>query len=600
MGFDDPRKELLDELEPDAVKEMVEKEPRALRFSSFNESLRDWIIDAWRSCGKWPLSHPPGKYISGLTAGSSLFRLAGFIGQGLKIEYTHLLVLRKILGRLSGGKRPEFYRAFRYFYLLMRARRGFVQSLDMYPIFCRHRPLQRLFGWRPSRWRRVTSGFIKLSEGKGRKKVLLSCDHLSCSLDYWNGCGNLRLRWLDRLIDFQAEELRVIRDFCKEVSRKSRKIVLSWHNATLGAIGGWAFSPTVASVLSGLKKKADLRTLWERNIKLCKSDEELGEALRLFESRIVIPAVRFYIWLEAQCRKIIPEKKPLLERCLNKLCRCSPEWEWIREKLTPDETSASYPFPPLSGDLLKGLRFLGWFEKQRKLWIRGWALYDSLIELGYELLDRREKEHIVLPRIDKFFISTRRTGDVEYLALLVRRLVRRHGDRILLLLWDDTVHASCPSLYLAIRKLLDLGASARGLGIFANGKEGNDPEPDDVVKDSERYKVFILRPYERTLKGAFGEFFHQSDHSFFQSYSPAWRDGLSFIYSGTAIENFLSLPISSGEYASWVICNGKKIPFGVWFRAILRKRIGVSDRFAVGLEGFGDVDKCYARWANLE
>ncbi|SFM68749.1 hypothetical protein [Thermodesulforhabdus norvegica] len=586
---------LLQELNPGEIKGIVEASFRASRLRALDDILKEWITDVWKSCGKWPFSYPLGKCVGKLVGGNNAFRIADFLRQDLPLKHYELIELVKLFGSLSADKRREFFRCFRHLVLKSGKGRKRVRSLDLYPAFFRLSNSPGFLKWKPARWRRTVSGVVKPLAGRNFEKEFILCRHFPCSVDYWGGYGNLSFKWLDKLISCQADELRFIRSFCREVSKKSRKVLLSWHNATLGAVGGWAFSGPVREIVSNSGDPARLICLLNEAGNCREYRKSLARSWKLFESRIVIPALRFYLWLESQCWKMGGGRRACIQMLLERFCRKFPDWERLRAEIPFDDLS----FPPVSGSLLRGLRFLSWCEGQRRLWEKGWSMCDVLIEQGHKLLRAGRIDSVVLPRIDKFFMSTRRTADVEYLTVLVKRLIQRHKNKIIILFWDDTVHSSHPSLYLAIKKLVDSGIPVCGLGIFSNGQAGSDPDPDYVVERTKDCTLFILRPYERPYGGGFTELFLKRDYSFFNNYSPTWRDGLSFIYSGTAVENFVSLPCLAEGHTFWVLSGGRRVPFGVWFRAVLRARLGIPDSLLREYEGTAGLEALYARWANL-
>ncbi|MEN6437095.1 MAG: hypothetical protein ABFD97_00790 [Syntrophobacter sp.] len=58
---------------------------------------------------------------------------------------------------------------------------------------------------------------------------------------YWGGVGKRKLLFWERLAQEQARELAEIVRLTEEVSTRTRRVVLSWHNASLAAAGGWGF-----------------------------------------------------------------------------------------------------------------------------------------------------------------------------------------------------------------------------------------------------------------------------------------------------------------------------------------------------------------------
>ncbi len=67
---------------------------------------------------------------------------------------------------------------------------------------------------------------------------------------YWGGERSRKIAFWEKLIENQAGELSEIRRLSREVSSRTGRVVLSWHNASLGAAGGWAFEDFAAQFAS--------------------------------------------------------------------------------------------------------------------------------------------------------------------------------------------------------------------------------------------------------------------------------------------------------------------------------------------------------------
>ena len=65
---------------------------------------------------------------------------------------------------------------------------------------------------------------------------------------YWGGARSRRLAFWEKLVRAQAAELTEIRRLATGVSSRTGRVVLSWHNASLGAAGGWAIRRRGSSV----------------------------------------------------------------------------------------------------------------------------------------------------------------------------------------------------------------------------------------------------------------------------------------------------------------------------------------------------------------
>ena len=109
-------------------------------------------------------------------------------------------------------------------------------------------------------------------------------------------------------------------------------------------------------------------------------------------------------------------------------------------------------------------------EKARKTWADGLILLFALANQGQRMIDSGKISSLVLPWIDKFFISSRRQADSIYLERLFR-FVSDNIKKPLILFWDDTSHREAPSLGIALEDMAGRGLPFRGIGSFDPGAE---------------------------------------------------------------------------------------------------------------------------------
>ena len=207
----------------------------------------------------------------------------------------------------------------------------------------------------------------------------------------------------------------------------------------------------------------------------------------------------------------------------------------------------------------------------------------------------------MLPRVDKFFISTKRTQDTTYLTLLLRKILDYFRERVIILLWDDTFHNKEPSLYLAIKKILKEGYPIKGLGIYECGFITKSPNPSEVVNLASKYEVFVLRPFE-TESVSFNQVFRHRSFSFFRNYSPSWRDGLNFIYAGTQVFPLLSVQTMLEEYAPWVVVGRNRYLAGDFIKRKLHDKFMNEEKHSFTPQYYPEqrIISCYNWWANLK
>ncbi|MGC9195584.1 MAG: hypothetical protein ACP5IL_09035 [Syntrophobacteraceae bacterium] len=379
---------------------------------------------------------------------------------------------------------------------------------------------------------------------------------------YWNGAGSGKLAFWDRLVCCQAEELTQIRRLAHEVSKLTGRVVLSWHNASLGAAGGWAFEDLGAVV---------------KGPGFC--DGFTGKVLR--EAQRIGKSLDF-AWAEDLFARRIERlfaPKPPLPFC------GSGKHEW---------SGALAPHQRVTGAQRRS-----WIDDCRKTWGEGLSLLFALAKEAQGMLYTGKIPSFVLPWIDKFFISSRRRADVVYLAELFG-FVSRYIQTPLILFWDDSTHGGAPSLGLAIEDMAAKGLPFAGLGLFnAHLSRGYAAERDDALRiiaaGYPEKSLFALRPMsEKHSPGAFRQIFKDLDWSFFSHYDSSWKDNLAFLYTGTQVFPLLGSQTEIESVCPWVARQGKKYAFGAWLRRFLRY-VSLGET----CEASGGLYSNYASWANL-
>lgn len=375
---------------------------------------------------------------------------------------------------------------------------------------------------------------------------------------YWGGAGSRKIAFWERLVSCQALELTQIRRLAHDVSRRTGRVVLSWHNASVGAAGGWGFENPALGGGNGcevLKEAARIR-----------KSLDLASAMQLWSLRI----------------------KRLFGPVLSS-----------RESGASEPDKYEWRGPLALHQRLSRPEILAGVQRSGKSWAEGLSLLFALANQGRRMLDSGAVDSLVLPWIDKFFISSRRQADVEYLERLLR-FVATNIESPLILFWDDTPHAIAPSLGLALSRMADAGLPFRGIGLFnASLSEGHGAEREKALSIiSEEYPqkaLFALRPMkERHCPGAYRRIFEELDESFFLNYDSSWKDNLAFLYAGTLVFPLLGTQTEMESLSPWIVTEGKRYGFGAWFRRSLRHVcLGKSH------EASSPIDLKYCAWANL-
>jgi len=424
---------------------------------------------------------------------------------------------------------------------------------------------------------------------------------------YWGGEGSRKIAFWERLIANQAGELFEIRRLSREVSSRTGRVVLSWHNASLGAAGGWAFEELAAQfdspglyslfVQAVLKEAAEIRKSFDISsaMDLCAMRVD-----RLFAPKMVSAVEHLLISeLFASCRGPTPAgegprgpagiKEPesyLWNESTNRIANGN-KYEW---------PGALSPHQRISTG-----QVLAWIEKSHKRWAEGLILLFALANQGQRMLDSGDIPSLVLPWIDKFFISSQRRADLTYLERLFR-LVSANIGRPLILFWDDTSHSKAPSFGLALEDLAGRVLPFKAIGIFDTGVSSDGlhgAERADatriIIDEYPQKEFFALRPLnENHCPEAFRWIFKDIDMKFFLNYDSSWKDNLAFIYTGTQVFPLLPVQTEMESISPWIFNGRERFAFGAWFRRRLRhislgKLARISDPLCLE----------YCSWANL-
>ncbi len=448
---------------------------------------------------------------------------------------------------------------------------------------------------------------------------------------YWGGAGSRQLAFWERLVHGQAGELTEIRRLSREVSRKTGRVVLGWHNATLGAAGGWAYEDPTGFLGNSVDfqrfvdESARIRKIFDRTLamELCSMRIE-----RLFAPKFV--SIRKH---EPRCEldrtsalckggqggfqsstQMIelqnPPKSPFFKGGLGRESpdtfqdlRTDTELTHIMESASisdeADDGNYEWPGPLAPHQQIRRAQLSAWVEGAKSSWAEGLILLIALANHGQRLLDAGVVDSFVLPWIDKFFISSKRRADVMYLERLYG-FVSAYIENPLILFWDDTVHARAPSLSLALEKMAAEGLPARGLGIFnARLSKGHGAERAEAARiisgEYPKKAFFALRPRGEThCPTAFRMVFEDFDQDFFAEYDSSWKDNLAFLYAGTQVFPLLGVQTEMEAMCPWVFGEGRRYAFGAWFRRMVRR---------VSLKGenkpFTPLFREYCGWANL-
>ncbi len=267
---------------------------------------------------------------------------------------------------------------------------------------------------------------------------------------YWGGFRGRRICFWEKLVDTQAGELTQIRRLAEEVSSRTGRVVLSWHNAALGAAGGWAFEEMAARFASPVQYGQFVGMVREEAARIAKSFD-FSAAMDLFDlraDRILAGKMERAVEHSRICALFVsPSKEPFPVPFGGGVQMGEGKFEW---------PGALSPHQLFSAEQMRA-----WIENARQDWPQGLILLFALANLGQRMLDSGQISSFVLPWIDKFFISSRRQADLFYLERLFR-FVSTNIKQPLVLFWDDTAHSEAPSLGLALQDMGGRGLPFRG------------------------------------------------------------------------------------------------------------------------------------------
>ena len=437
-------------------------------------------------------------------------------------------------------------------------------------------------------WRR--SGACVLSPVREN----LSPAPLSFPKVYWQAGGNRTLAYWKKLTDAQAWELTAIRSLAHAVSRRTGRVVLSWHNASLAAAGGWAFEDICSQFASQALYRDFVHGVFETRTRIRKTFDwrAAADIFEMRAKRIFAPKLA-HAARELRSLAALPfslghpresGEVASLPGIIDPAEGIAGKYEW---------SGALSPHQRLTTD-----RVREWYENERKTRAEGLVLMLALAAQGQRMLDSGSISSFVLPWIDKFFISSMRHADQGYLERIFK-LVDRNIENPLVLFWEDTAHGQSPSLMPALEELAARGLPFRGIGVFDgtfDEKNSDRRQAEEIIlADYPENRLFALRPLsDNHYTGTFRRILDGSDWAFFRFYDSSWKDNLVFIYSGTQVFPLLSVQTEMEPITPWVSDGHARYPFGSWFRRELRRRV-------LGPESTTQdpLSRAYASWANL-
>jgi hypothetical protein len=447
-------------------------------------------------------------------------------------------------------------------------------------------------------WRRIISLHDRGSPSMpspSQNRIELCCRKPEKDLHIlsWGQRSREEIAFFERLISYQANELVEVFRLAREVSQRTKRVVLTLHNASLGASSGWGvpsfdqqvpgeFAATFFSQVNSLRENlgiglsAPQRSSPRSNLHC--PQQQTDNLFLLWGKRLVRPRLLQNIWALRvslilndlpfeECEQIFNEAAELLEHA-------------DHQRLSKGRGLAVTFAPPTTARQQVHETLL-WYQKKKVGHARLLSWLWALIETGEEWLRSERLESLVLPIIDKVFISSQRDQDLAYLPLFVQ-LVSRMDRAPLFLLIDDTSRAAHPSLQLAIdrwRQQFDF----LGLGVYGSQADSEEKHLETILAYSSRVNLFALRPLTQVHNPlSLGTLLANRPQSFLSpaEYDSSWKDNLPFLYHGTQVAPFAGASKRAKQFSPTLITSAGPMAFGVYYRHRLRqlalKRLGFA------------------------
>ena len=438
-------------------------------------------------------------------------------------------------------------------------------------------------------WRRMVAlhelaGPSITSPSKSRVEPFCHKSEKDLRILSWGQRSREEIAFFEKLISYQANEPVEVFRLAKEVSQRTKRVVLTLHNASLGASSGWGIPSFVQQVSTEIAATffARVNSL-RRNIAASLSaphrlsprsnlfglQQQVDNLLLLWGKRLIRPRLLQNIWalqvslilndlpLE-ECEPVFSEAMELLEHA-------------DHQRLTRGKGFAITFLPPTTARQQVHETLL-WYQEKKVGHARLLSWLWALIETAEEWLRSERLDSLVLPMIDKVFISSQRDQDLAYLPLFVQ-LVSRMDSAPLFLLIDDTPRAAHPSLQLAIdrwRQQCDF----LGLGVYDSQTDFEEKPLETILARSSRINLFALRPLTQVHNPlSLNTLLATRPQSFLNptEYDSSWKDNLPFLYHGTQVAPFAGVSKQAEKFSPTLITSAGPMAFGTYYRYRLRQ-----------------------------
>lgn len=410
----------------------------------------------------------------------------------------------------------------------------------------------------------------------------------------WGERGPEEIGFLEKLISYQANELAEVTHLARKVSQRTKRVILTLHNASLGASTGWGtpsftqqiprrFAADFVDRVNSLRRDYGKELSDPNSSRPSSRGDSLQEKVEnlflLWAKRLIKPRLFNDLWTLRASLVLNNLAVEQWEQFFNQTKEFLDDTD--HQRLTRGTGLAVvFAQPKTSRQRLQETLF--WYQKKRESYHRFFSLLWALITTGEEWLQTERLPYLVLPIIDKFFISSKRDQDLAYLPLFVQ-LASCMNHTPLFLLIDDTSRATHPSLELAL-ELWRQHHGFLGLGVFAGESDCKTPPLEIILARSSLIDLFALRPLTQVHNPtSLPTLLASRDRDFLTpaKYDSSWKDNLPFLYHATQVAPFSGEVKQPDEFYPAVITSTGPMAFGSYYRQTLRelalKRLGLSE-----------------------
>jgi len=441
-------------------------------------------------------------------------------------------------------------------------RRNRITKARILRLFLKHRSLIPWSTYRDS-WKRSGSLYLARCGLKPNEYV-------------WGDRNEREIEYVDKLVRCQANELTWIRHLSRSVSEKLRCVVLTMHNASLGASSGWGipdFREQFCDPITYEEFEKDVQDEKYAFLKTLEDSSEIRTLKNVWVSRLVEPKLGSLLYYLVLSAKIGTFPENALREWQ---ARLRPYLNFEKIKCHLEDTLGLIPIHPAVIELFL-TNTMKWAKRILDGWLEWHALLLAILSSGHRYVADGKCQSLVVPWINKFFISSKRKQDIDYLELLIRFILGFVPDTKILFV-DDTTKKSDPSLKLALHELNNRlhPISVQGMGVFGNDvhHQKNADFLEKLIRLFKTIPVIIVRPCPSVPRyTSFYELLRKRNTAFLtaENYDSSWKDNLDFLYWGTSVFPLTDAINFDPHFSPVIATRTGPVPFGVYYKTSLLK-----------------------------